>query len=81
MALYGLQKSRQINKALFLQAGWFTEIEGNLRIIMASIERSKRIRTRTRLLKMKAHPSSEAIEVERIITRDGFSYFPVANVV
>lgn len=48
---------------------------------MASIERSKRIRRRTRLLKMKTHLSTEAIEVERIITRDGFSYFPIANVV
>ena len=27
MALYGLQDSRQINKALFLQTSWLTEIE------------------------------------------------------
>jgi hypothetical protein len=27
MALYGLQDSRQTNKALFLQANWLTEIE------------------------------------------------------
>jgi len=27
MAPYGLQDSLQINKALFLQSGWFNEIE------------------------------------------------------
>gem|GEM_PF-2904371 len=47
---------------------------------MASIESSSRIRRRTRSLKMKTNPSSsKAIEVERIIMRDGFSYFPIAN--
>ena len=44
---------------------------------MASIERSSR---KTRSVKMKTKPStSKAIEVERIIMRDGFSYFPIAN--
>ena len=51
-----------------------------LLIIMASIERSRRIRRRTRSLKMKTNPSlSKATELERIITRDGFSYFLIAN--
>jgi hypothetical protein len=44
---------------------------------MASIARSSR---RTRSVKMKTKPSSsKAIEVERIIMRDGFSYFPIVN--
>jgi hypothetical protein len=73
MALYSLQDPRQINKTLFLQASWL--IERDL-IIMASIER-RRIR---RTLNIKTNPtSSEAIEVERIIRRDGFNYFLIAN--
>jgi hypothetical protein len=44
---------------------------------MASIGRSSK---RTRSVKLKTKPSSsKAIEVERIIMRDGFSYFPIAN--
>jgi hypothetical protein len=47
---------------------------------MPSIERNSRITRWTRSLKMKTNPSSsEAVEVERIIMRDGFSYFPIAN--
>jgi hypothetical protein len=47
---------------------------------MASIESGSRITRRTRLLKMKTSPSSsKAIEVERIIMHDGFSYFPRDN--
>jgi hypothetical protein len=73
MALYSLQDPRQINKTLFLQASWL--IERDL-IIMAIIER-RRIR---RTLNIKTNPtSSEAIEVERIIRRDGFNYFLIAN--
>jgi hypothetical protein len=73
MALYSLQDPRQINKTLFLQASWL--IERDL-IIMATIER-RRIR---RTLNIKTNPtSSEAIEVERIIRRDGFNYFLIAN--
>jgi hypothetical protein len=57
---------------------------------MASIESSSRARRRNKSLKMKASStslvnkvskisSSKAIEVERIITRDGFDYFPMIN--
>jgi hypothetical protein len=60
---------------------------------MASIESSSRARRRNKSLKMKASSSStslvnkaskilsssKAIEVERIITRDGFGYFPMIN--
>jgi hypothetical protein len=46
---------------------------------MTSIESNNRIKRRIRSLKMKINPSSKAIEVERIIMRDGFSYFPIAN--
>jgi hypothetical protein len=62
---------------LLLQASWLIEIEKVLKIIMASIERSSR---RTSSVKKKTKPSSsKVIEVERIIMRDGFSYFPIAN--
>jgi hypothetical protein len=75
MALYSLQDPRQINKTLFLQASWLIEIERDL-IIMTSIE-PRRIR---RTLNIKTNPtSSEVIEVERIIRRDGFNYFLIAN--
>jgi hypothetical protein len=58
---------------------------------MASIESNSRARRRTKSLKMKTSSStslvnkaskissSKAIEVERIITRDGFGYFPMIN--
>jgi len=59
---------------------------------MASIERIDKIKRRTKSLKMKTSSSStslvnkaskisssKAIEVERIITRDGFGYFPMIN--
>jgi hypothetical protein len=59
---------------------------------MASIESSSRARRRTKSLKMKTSSSStslqnkaskisssKAIEVQRIITRDGFGYFPMIN--
>ena len=56
--------------------------------IMASIESSSKARRRTKSLKMKT-PSlvnkaskispSKAIEVQRIIARDGFGYFPTPN--
>ncbi|MFZ0326704.1 MAG: hypothetical protein WBP64_15950 [Nitrososphaeraceae archaeon] len=47
---------------------------------MASIESSRKITRRTRLLKMKtSRSSSKAIEVERIIMHDGFSYFSRDN--
>jgi hypothetical protein len=60
---------------------------------MASIERSSRARRRNKSLKMKTpssstslvtkaskiSSSSKAIEAERIITRDGFGYFPMVN--
>jgi hypothetical protein len=46
---------------------------------MATLERSRRIR-RTKSLKMKTNPlSPQIIEAERIIKRDGFSYFLIAN--
>ncbi|HYA81954.1 MAG TPA: hypothetical protein VEH06_00700 [Candidatus Bathyarchaeia archaeon] len=45
-----------------------------------SDRKSRRIRSRTRSLKMKTNPSSsQIIESERIIKRDGFSYFMIAN--
>jgi hypothetical protein len=60
---------------------------------MASIESSSRAGRRTKSLKMKTSSSSstslvnkaskissyKAIEVERIIIRDGFGYFPMIN--
>jgi hypothetical protein len=60
---------------------------------MASIESSSRTRRRNKSLKMKTSSSSstslvnnaseisssKAIEVRRIITRDGFGYFPMIN--
>jgi len=59
---------------------------------MASIERIDKIKRRTKSLKMKTSSSStslvnkaskisssKAIEVEGIITRDGFGYFPMSN--
>jgi hypothetical protein len=57
---------------------------------MASIESSSRARRRTKSLKMKTSSSSslvnkaskissKVIEVQRIITRDGFGYFPMIN--
>jgi hypothetical protein len=60
---------------------------------MASIESSSRARRRNKSLKMKTPSSSstslqnkaskisssKAIEVQRIITRDGFGYFPMIN--
>ena len=58
---------------------------------MASIESRDKARRRTKSLKMKTSSStslvsksskissSKAIEVERIITRDGFGYFPMSN--
>jgi hypothetical protein len=60
---------------------------------MASIESSSRARRRNKSLKMKTPSSSstslvnkaskisssKAIEVERIITRDGFACFPTVN--
>jgi hypothetical protein len=43
---------------------------------MVTVERSKKIRSRTGSLKMKTNPISPQItEAERIIKRDGFSYF------
>ena len=56
---------------------------------MASIESSSRARRRTKSLKMKTNSSADkipkisssfnAIEVQRIITRDGFGYFSTTN--
>jgi hypothetical protein len=60
---------------------------------MASIESSSRARRRNKSLKMKTPSSSstslqnkaskisssKAIEVQRIITRDGFACFPTVN--
>jgi hypothetical protein len=59
---------------------------------MASIESSSRARRRNKSLKMKTPSSSsslvnkaskisssKAIEVERIVTRDGFGYFSTTN--
>ena len=56
---------------------------------MASIERIDKIKMRTKSLKMKTtssvnkipkiSSSSKVIEVQRIITRDGFGYFSTAN--
>jgi hypothetical protein len=63
-------------------------------LVIASIESSNRARRRNKSLKMKTSSSSstslinkaskilsssKAIEVERIITRDGFACFPTAN--
>jgi hypothetical protein len=51
-----------------------------LRIIMATFERSRRIRRMTKSLEMKTNPlSPQIIEAERIVKRDGFSYFLIAN--
>ncbi|MGA9153854.1 MAG: hypothetical protein WBZ36_25010 [Candidatus Nitrosopolaris sp.] len=66
---------------MFLQTNWLTGIERDPRIIMASVERRGRIGRRTRSLKMKTNSSSsQIIEAERIIKRDGFSYFLITNV-
>ncbi len=56
---------------------------------MASIERIDKIKKRTKSLKMKTTSLSDkipiisssfnAIEVQRIITRDGFGYFSTTN--
>ena len=56
---------------------------------MASIERIDKIKKRTKSLKMKTisladnipiiSSSFNAIEVQRIITRDGFGYFSTTN--
>jgi hypothetical protein len=55
---------------------------------MASIESSSRARRRTKSLKMKTTSlvnkaskisSSKAIEVQTIITHDGFGYFSTTN--
>jgi hypothetical protein len=47
---------------------------------MATVERSKRIKSRPRSLKMKTNPlSPQIMEAERIIKRDGFSYFLIPN--
>ena len=56
---------------------------------MASIESSSRFRRRNKSLKMKTNSSADkipkipssfnAIEVQRIITRDGFAYFSTTN--
>ena len=56
---------------------------------MASIESSSRVRRRNKSLKMKTtsladkipkiSSSSNVIEVQRIITRDGFGYFSTTN--
>jgi hypothetical protein len=56
---------------------------------MASIESRDKARRRTKSLKMKTNSSAEkipkisssfnAIEVQRIITRDGFGYFSTTN--
>jgi hypothetical protein len=56
---------------------------------MASIERIDKIKGRTKSLKMKTSSSvnkipkisssSKVIEVQRIITRDGFGYFSTTN--
>jgi hypothetical protein len=56
---------------------------------MASIERIDKIRVRTKSLKLKTpsladkttkiSSSFNAIEVQRIITRDGFGYFSTTN--
>ena len=95
MALYSVQDTRQIDKALLLQASWLIEIEekrSRRRLVtVASIEsrdKSRRIR-RTRSLKMKTDSSAaevpiisssyNAIELQRIMTRDGFSYFSTTN--
>jgi len=56
---------------------------------VASIESRDKARRRTKSLKMKTNSSAEktpkisssfnAIEVQRIITRDGFGYFSTTN--
>jgi hypothetical protein len=50
---------------------------------MATFERSRRIRRTKSLspqIKMKTNPlSPQIIEAEKIIKRDGFSYFLIAN--
>jgi hypothetical protein len=72
---------------------WLIEIDRKrgVLVIMASIESSSRARRRTKSLTMKTSSStslvnkaskissSKTIEDERIITRDGFAYFPTAN--
>ena len=78
MALYSLQDSWQIDKALFLQTSWLTKIERGPE--MATDKKSTRIRRRTKSLKMKTNPlTPQIIESERIIKRDGFSYFMIMN--
>ncbi|MGA9150588.1 MAG: hypothetical protein WBZ36_08420 [Candidatus Nitrosopolaris sp.] len=65
---------------MFLQTSWLTEMKEVLRIIMATFERSRRIRRMTKSLEMKTNPlSPQIIEAERIVKRDGFSYFLIAN--
>ena len=47
---------------------------------MATDKKSTRIRRRTKSLKMKPNPlTPQIIESERIIKRDGFSYFMIMN--
>src|ERR1051325_7658613 len=84
MALHGLQDSREINKALFLQANRHIKIERQKsgRMTMASIERISKIKRRTSIKPSGEKSSSSAvegaskiIEIERIIMHDGFAYY------
>jgi hypothetical protein len=62
---------------LFLQTSSLTEIERGPE--MATDKKSTRIRS-TKSLKMKTNAlTPQIIESERIIKRDGFSYFMIMN--
>jgi hypothetical protein len=63
---------------LFLQTSSLTEIERGPE--MATDKKSTRIRRSTKSLKMKTNAlTHQIIESERIIKRDGFSYFMIMN--
>jgi hypothetical protein len=63
---------------LFLQTSSLTEIERGPE--MATDKKSTRIRRSTKSLKMKTNAlTPQIIESERIIKRDGFSYFMIMN--
>jgi hypothetical protein len=63
---------------LFLQTSSLTEIERGPE--MATDKKSTRIRRSTKSSKMKTNAlTPQIIESERIIKRDGFSYFMMMN--
>ena len=81
---------KSIKPCFYKQVGLLKQIERKreVLVIMASIESSSKSKRRTKSLKMKTTSlvnkaskisSSIAIEVQTIITRDGFGYFSTTN--